>query len=274
MAHSLIVLIQSASDDATTAQRGALAALRDTQHTLCLFEAETDSPALLADLRHYLEDHRPAGAILLPPISANAEIATLCHELGCNAVRLSPSALGGHDLVLCSNHRQAAADATNYLIALGHQRIAFVAGPEGCLSSRECELGYIDALANQGLDRGAELVAASDGSFGSGQVAARLLFEVSPRPSAILAASDELAAGALQAAHEDGIAIPGDLSIVGFGDSALAAQLWPQLTSVRLPDSEMAFAAAIELVGGANAPPQPVEFFGSLVLRASTGPIA
>ena len=75
-------------------------------------------------------------------------------------------------------------------------------------------------------------------------------------------------------AHELGIAIPRNLSIAGFGDSAVAALLWPGLTSVRLPDSEMAFAAAIELVGSPDTPPQPVEFFGSLVLRGSTGPLA
>ena len=272
MVHSLIAMILPASVDASAAQRGALAALRDTPHTLCLFEAEAGSPALLADLRSYLEQHRPNGAILLPPLSDSAEVAALCLELSCKVVRLSPGALDGPAPVLCSNHRQAAADATNYLIAIGHQRIAFIPGPDGCRASRECELGYIDALAAQGLDRGAELVAASDGTFASGRVAARLLFEFSPRPTAILAASDELAAGVLHAAHEQGIAIPRDLSLVGFGDSPIAARLWPGLTSVRLPASEMAFAAAIELIGNADTPPQPVEFFGSLVLRASTGP--
>ncbi|MEO6715924.1 MAG: substrate-binding domain-containing protein [Novosphingobium sp.] len=87
-------------------------------------------------------------------------------------------------------------------------------------------------------------------------------------------ASGELAAGALNAAHEHGIAVPRELSIAGFRDSAIAARAWPQLTSVRLPDGVMAFAAAIELAGNASTPPQPVEFFGSLVLRASTGPVA
>ena len=274
MAQSLIAMIAPASADASPAQRGALAALRDTPHALCLFELEPGSPALLGDLRNYLRQLRPGGVILLPPLADRAEVTAACLEFTCNVVRLASGPLEGPITTLCSIHRQAAADATNYLIAIGHQRIAFIAGPDGCHASRECELGYIDALAAQGLDRGAELVAASDGTFASGEAAANLLFEVSPRPTAILAASDELAAGALHAAHELGIAVPGDLSIAGFGDSPVAARLWPQLTSVRLPDSEMGFAAAIELVGNAENPPQPVEFFGSLVLRASTGPVA
>jgi LacI family transcriptional regulator len=274
MTQSLIAMIAPASADVSPALHGALAALRDTPHALCLYEAEAGSTALPGDLRAWLEQHRPRGVILLPPLSENAELTALCLAMGCHVMRLSPGALGGPAPVLCANHRQAAADATNYLIAIGHQRIAFIAGPENCLSSRECELGYIDALAGQGLDRGAELVAASDGTFASGEAAANLLFEVSPRPTAILAASDELAAGVLHAAHQHGIAVPRDMSIAGFGDSPIAAQLWPQLTSVRLPDSEMAFAAAIELIGSPESPPQPVEFFGSLVLRASTGPFA
>ena len=274
MAQSIIAMISSASAEATPAQRGALAALRDTPQALCLFELEESSPALLSDLRNYLRQLRPGGVILLPPLSEQAEVTAACLEFTCNLVRLSSGPLEGPVTTLCANHRQAAADATNYLIAIGHQRIAFIAGPEGSRSSQECELGYIDALAAQGLDRGAELVAASDGTFASGAAAAQLLFEVSPRPTAILAASDDLAAGALSAAHEHGIAVPRDLSIAGFGDSPLAARLWPALTSVRLPESEMAFAAAIELIGNANTPTQPVEFFGSLVLRASTGPVA
>ena len=274
MAQSLIAMILPAPVDASAALRGKLAALRDTSFALCLFEAEATSPALLAGLRGYLEQHRPSGAILLPPLSDDAEVIALCLELGCNTVRLSSGARAGPVPALCSNHRQAEADATNYLIAIGHQRIAFIAGPDSCGASRECELGYIDALAALGLDRGAEVVPASDGSFTSRQALARLLFEVSPRPSAIFAASDELAAGALHAAHDLGIVIPGDMSIAGFCDSTTATQLSPQLTSVRLPNSEMAFATAIELICGANSPPQPVEFFGSLVQRASTRPVA
>ena len=273
MAASLLVLIQSADSDglALAAQRGALAALRDSACGLILFEGEAGSPWLLEDLRRFLECHRPSGAILLPPLSAHAGLAELCAELGAPPIRLSPCDLPGASPVLCANDRQAMADATHYLIALGHSRIGFINGPEQCLSSRECELGFIDALAAHELDRGAELVAASDGSLASGEAAALLLLDVSPRPTAILAASDVLAAGALKAAQALGVEVPASLSLIGFGDSALAAVLPPALTSLRPPWSEMAFAAGTELAGEAGAR-QPAEFFASLVPRASTGP--
>ena len=270
--HSTIVLIADETS-ARTAQSGALSAMRDSGHALCLFEGRTDSPWLLDELRQYLERHRPLGAIVLPPLSAVPGLAYLCEDMDCIPVRLSPCGLAGEALTLCSNDRLAAADATQYLIALGHRRIGLICGSETCLASRACELGFIDALAAHELDRGAELVATCDGSFAAGEEASRLLLEISPRPSAILTSSDVLAASVLKVAQALGIAVPGALSIVGFGDTPLAAMLPTALTSVRLPDSEMAFAAAIELIGTSQTP-QPAEFFGTLVPRASSGPAA
>lgn len=272
MTPELIVLIQPAAGDHAAAQRGALAALRDSSFALVLYEAEAASPHMLSDLRQFLTVHRPHGAILLTPLAASAELADLCLELGIEPVRLFPGGLPGPAPALCSNDRQAACDATQYLIALGHQRIGFIAGPEHCPSAIECELGFIDALAAHELDRGAELVAPSDGSLASGETAALLLLEVSPRPTAIFAASDALATGALRAARALGIAVPEALSVIGFGDTGLAAQLPLPLTSVQLPVSEMAFAAAIQLIGGPDAPTQPGEFFGTLVPSATSGP--
>lgn len=276
MANQSIVLVQPASGGhaALQAQRGVLAALRDSDAALILFEAEAASPWLHAELRKFLECHRPGGVILLPPLAAAPGIAELCLEIGCPPVLLDPAGLDGPGHALCSNDRRAAADATNYLIALGHRRIGLIAGPDGCRSSRECELGFIDALAAHDLDRGAELVAASDGSPASGEAAAQLLLEVSPHPTAILAASDALGAGALKAALSLGLEVPGTLSVIGFGDDPIAALLPVPLTSVRVPTSEMAFAAAIQLVGSTDSAPQPVEFFGGLVPRMSSGPAA
>ena len=274
MTATLIALIQSAAGGhaVTQAQGGALAALRDSAFALVLFEAEASSPWLLADLRQFLDRHRPHGAILLPPLASVAGVAELCLEMGCSPVGLDPAGLDGPAPTLCSNDRQSASDATHYLIALGHRRIGMIAGPDGCRSSRECELGFIDALAAHDLDRGAELIAGCDGSGPAGMAAARLLLEVSPRPTAIFAASDALAADVMRVAQAIGLDIPGELSLIGFGDDPAALLLPVALTSVHSPTSEMAFAAAIQLIGGKASAPQPVEFFGTLVPRASTGP--
>ncbi len=256
---------------AAQAHQGALSALHDTPFALTLFQAEPASPYLFADLRGWLERHRPAGAILLPPLSGDPALPALCRDLGCRPICIAPDAPEGEEY-LCSNDRQAASDATNYLVALGHRLIGFIPGTDRCRASRERELGYIDALAEHELDRGADLVAPGDGSFASGQAAALLLLQVSPRPTAIFAASDAMAAGALHVAHAKSIAVPGELSIVGFGNSPAAEQLWPPLTSVRAPIAAMAFSAAIGLIDPQAAALQPVEFFADLVPRASSGP--
>ena len=271
----IVAMIHDAGSTAlaSQAQQGALAALRDSEFALCVFAVELASPFLLADLRRFLELHRPYGVILLPSLARLAGVIDLCAELGTSTVRLAGSTPSDDNACVWSADRQAAADVTQYLVALGHQRIGFIAGPADCLISRECELGYMDALAVHGLDRGADLVAAGEGSAALAKAAARLLLEVSPRPTAIFAASDEMAAGVLDAAHDLGIAVPNALSIAGFGDLPFASLLSPPLTSARLPTTEMAFAAAIRLADPVAGSSQPTEFRGELMTRGSTGPV-
>lgn len=272
MTRSLIVLIQPASGDNATAQNGALAALRGSESALVLFECHADSSVLLYELCQFFLCQRPLGAILLPSLSQVPGIAELCGEMGVALVRLTPGRQDAASQTFGSHDRRASADATRYLISLGHQRIGFIAGPELCPSSRECELGFVDALADHALDRGAELVAASDGSCSSGEAAARLLLEVSPRPTAIFAANDALALGALKAAQALGIAVPGGLSVVGFGDTINPDHAMLSLTTVRVPLGEMAFAAASQLIAPPGSTPPQSSFFGKLVPRSSTGP--
>ena len=267
-----VVALIAGAGCAQEVQLGALAALRDSGLGLALLLADPASPQCHADVRRLLEKHRPVGAVLAPPASATGEFAALCRELACPYVAIAPDAREEAARLVCSNDRQGAKDATQYLIALGHRRIGFVAGPEHCLASRERELGYIDALAEHGLDLGAEIVTHGDLSAASGREAGLLLLEVSPRPTAILAGNDEMAAGVLQAAHEGGVHIPEQLSVMGFGDAPFAAACWPPLTSTRQPWAEMAFTAAIKLIDPAHAEALPVEFFCELAPRVSTGP--
>jgi LacI family transcriptional regulator len=272
MASSLIVMIQPMGCDNSAAQSGALAALRGSEMALALFECHADSSTLLYELCQFFVCQRPQGAILLPQLCAVPGIAELCAELDIALVRLIPGPPDDTTSTLSSHDRQAAADATRYLITLGHQRIGMIAGPDLCHSSRECELGFIDALADHALDRGAELVAPSDGSVTSGEAAARLQLEVSPRPTAIFAVSDALALGALKAAQALGIKVPEALSIVGFGETIKPDHMSQPLTTVRQPLSEMAFAAASLLIAPPGSPSAQSAFFGTLVPRATTGP--
>ena len=87
-------------------------------------------------------------------------------------------------------------------------------------------------------------------TFDSGVKAAEKLLDHVPRPTAIFASNDEMAAGVLHAALQRGMVVPRDLSIIGFDDTPIAGHIWPPLTTVRWPIATMARAAARKLVAG------------------------
>jgi LacI family transcriptional regulator len=270
----LIALVHDNSNPqlALAAQQGVLEAIRDTEYALVVRPVERGAPALEQDLRRFLETQRPAGVLLLPGVAELESIVRACGEIGCNYVRMAASAIDEPTRLVASNDREAAAGMIGYLIALGHQRIGIVAGPDELGSAQERELGYLDAMADHDLDRGPALIASGDYSFESGLAAGKLLLEVSPRPTAIFAANDAMAAGVVHAARAMGISVPEQLSIVGFEDTPIAAHIWPPLTTVRLPVAEMARAAAIKLVFPDAAATQPSQFRLELIPRASAAP--
>jgi hypothetical protein len=85
-------------------------------------------------------------------------------------------------------------------------------------------------------------------TFETGLEAGRVLFAAEARPSAIFSSNDEMAAGIVHAAHEAGLEVPGDVSLVGFDDTPIAAHMWPPLTTVRWPIKAMAHSAALKLI--------------------------
>jgi LacI family transcriptional regulator len=255
------------------AQRGALAAIQGSGFALAVTAVDAGAGELTDEFRAFLERQRPAGMLLLPPLAEIRALARLCEEAGCPHMAIGASPQEDDARAVLSDDRAATARATAYLIALGHERIGMVTGPDDSRLSQERELGYLDAMADHDLDRGPALIATGDHSFQSGHAAGQLLLEVSPRPTAILAANDEMAAGVLHAAAERGIRVPDGLSVIGFEDMPIAARLIPQLTTVRVPLADMVRAAATRLISPNTAAPMAERFATELVARASTGPV-
>jgi DNA-binding LacI/PurR family transcriptional regulator len=115
----------------------------------------------------------------------------------------------------------------------------------------------------------------SDWTRGGGLTQARALLAARDRPTAVFACSDRLASGVYEAAAERGLAVPGDLSVVGFDDLPEARWLTPQLTTVRQPVREMAAEAVrlvMRLTRGEPIHGDRVELSTTLVLRDSTAP--
>lgn len=253
-------------------QEGILSAIRETEFALVVRPVDRHSPRLVEDLRAFLEQQRLYGVLLLPPISENDALAELCREIGCNYVRMGSAELDGAAHLVESNDREAVAGAIAYLVELGHRRIGFVAGPEGFRSAAERQQGYLDAMKAAGLPHGKDLMAAGNYTFETGHAAGAALLDSPDRPTAIFASNDEMAAGVLHAARERDIAVPDQLSIVGFDNTAIAAHIWPPLTTVRWPIVDMARSAAMKLIHPEVAEREPALFLSDLVRRASAAP--
>jgi LacI family transcriptional regulator len=253
-------------------QEGVLSAIRETEFALVVRPVNRRSPQMLEDVRNFLEQQRLYGVLIMPPLSENDQLAELCQQLGVGYVRMGSAQLDRSEHLVESNDREAVRKAMEYLIALGHRRIAFVAGPEGFRSAGEREQGYRDAIDQAGLPTGPELHAAGNYTFETGKLAGDKLLDTAERPTAIFCSNDEMAAGVLHAAREHGLAVPDDLSIVGFDDSPIAAHIWPPLTTVRWPVAAMARTAALKLIDPTEAASQPAQFPSSFIERSSAAP--
>jgi LacI family transcriptional regulator len=257
-------------------QQGILEALQGSEYEMIVRPVDRGSSAMLDDVRTFLERQRLFGVVILPPISENDALARLCEELGCRYVRMGSAELDDPDHMVASNDREAVRAAMAYLIGEGHRQIGLIAGPHGFRSATERRKGFEDALAAAGIKLPRSLIAEGNYTFESGIAAAEKLLDLSPRPTAIFASNDEMAAGVVHAARERGIDVPSDLSIIGFDDTPIAAHIWPPLTTVRWPIISMARSAALKLLTSSGEEdedvPEPSLFISRLVKRASVAP--
>src|SRR3546814_9205578 len=126
-------------------QQGVLDASKDSDLALLVRPVDRGSGAMLEDVRIFLEKQRPIGAMLLPPISENDELAALCESLGVHYVRVGSALLDDARPCVSSIDREVVAEAGRKLIALGPRRIGFVRGPAGFRSAAERETGFPEA---------------------------------------------------------------------------------------------------------------------------------
>jgi LacI family transcriptional regulator len=257
-------------------QQGMLEALRDTDFEMVVRPIDRNSPAMLDDLRDFIERQRLFGVLLMPPVSENDAVAQVCANLDCRYVRMGSTMLDTPERSVASNDREGVREATDYLIAQGHRRIGLVAGPRGFQSAVERRTGFEDALRAAGLPLYLEMVTGGDYLFDSGVRAGEELLVLADPPTAVFACNDEMAAGVIHAAWRRGLDVPRDLSVIGFDGAPIAEHLWPPLTTVRWPIASMARAATFKLIAAAadwgGAASEPSHFPSTLVHRASVAP--
>jgi LacI family transcriptional regulator, galactose operon repressor len=187
------------------------------------------------------------GLILPPPLCDSRQLLDLVAESSTPAVVV---ASGEPDKRICAigiDDYRAAFEMTQHLLSLGHQRIGFIIGHPNQTASARRLAGFRAAMAEAGMEVPDELIAQGMFNYRSGLDAAEILLSRDPRPSAIFASNDDMAAAAVAIAHRLGLDVPGDLTVAGFDDAALATTIWPELTTVRQPITEMA-GAAVDLL--------------------------
>ena len=187
------------------------------------------------------------GIILTPPLSESLPVLEAIHQRNIPVVAVATGRAPDWALSVSIDDHAAAYEMTRHLLTLGHTRIGFIKGNPRQTASDERLQGYKDALRDAGLADTPELLVQGLFTYRSGLDAAEKLIDLPNRPSAIFASNDDMAAATVAIAHRRGLDVPGDLTVCGFDDTALATTIWPELTTIRQPVFEMS-RTAVELL--------------------------
>lgn len=165
------------------------------------------------------------------------------------------------------DHYHAASEMMDFLIAQGHRRIAFISGKTDSWSNRNRQAAWHDALERHGISYSTTWVAHGDWSLESGYQAMRTLLDSAISVSAILAANDDMALGAIKALMQAAISVPGDISVAGFDNARIGNYVTPSLTTMEIPVVDMVHQAIGRILN--NDSTNDREIVGKLILRES-----
>jgi LacI family repressor for deo operon, udp, cdd, tsx, nupC, and nupG len=164
--------------------------------------------------------------------------------------------------------------ATNHLISLGHKRIAHLSGPINVVLCRDRMNGYLQALHSKGIPVDESLMEAGDFSIDSGYLLTRKLLSLERRPTAIFAANDEMAIGAIKAVKEAKLSVPEDVAIVGFDNIPISTIIEPALTTISQPKyiiGKTAMEMVLNLIKKVPIPRHQMVLPEELIIRESCG---
>jgi len=253
---------------------GALKACETQGFTLLLLPLSLPSDTVVEDIRRFAIQTRLEGMVLPAPIGDFTEVVSLLGELQLPYAQIGPKKPQPDAITIFCDDEDASCRLTEYVISQGHQRIGFIKGHPDHGATQHRYRGYRRALKNHGMTYDRTLVKQGYFDFESGKAAGLKLMELDKPPSVIIASNDDMAAGVIFEAHEKGLVVPTDLSVVGFDDTPLASHIWPPLTTVRQPITEMADSATSLLISrlrGETVASPTEEFCCELIIRSSTG---
>ena len=243
-------------------------------HGLQLILREGDGSGLEAaeNIARDLVRNGADAILLVPPFAELLSGSDVVKALG---VPMAAIATGRTlpDITTVRIDNQAAMHAiTDRVIACGHRRIAYIAGPDHSSVVPARLDGFLHSLDRHGIPAAPDLIVRhGDFDYAAGVAAGRALLANPAPPTAVICSSDDLAAGVIAEASHRGLSLPRDLSVTGFDDTMLASRIWPPLTVVRQPTEDMAFRATQCLIAALTSddPARPVsdEIFDHMLVE-------
>jgi LacI family transcriptional regulator len=247
--------------------------LSEHGYTLFIANSQYDQRRELQEMRSLIE--RGIDGIVLVGGSHTPELRSLIGQAGVPVITTYVSKAHGGLPAIGIDNQRATRELTQYLLELGHVRFGAIANvPPANDRSRARLDGIQKALAEASISLQPSQIIRTDYSLAQGRNALRQLINDHPDMTAVICTTDMLAIGAMAEARKMGLTVPQQLSITGFDDVELSAQIDPPLTTVGVPAAEIGRGAADYLINAIQGLPIPksVQLPFRLIMRASTGP--
>ncbi|MGB1291984.1 MAG: LacI family DNA-binding transcriptional regulator [Pseudoalteromonas sp.] len=257
----------------TRVQTGALAACQENNYNLLIHPCDMRGDALISNIEQLLQSSRLDGLVLTPPFSDFKELVDFLKTKKIPYARVASAVLDDESISVRSNDEQGAFEITEHLISLGHKSIAFIKGHPDHSATEQRFKGYLRALDTHGVEFNEGLVEEGNFSYHSGVDSARSILDLTPRPTAVFASNDYMAAAVLKLATQRQLTVPDDISIAGFDNAPIARHIWPGLTTIAQPVEDMTKQAVTKLIESIAQPeekPYQVTLEARLITREST----
>jgi len=258
-------------------QKGILGIIEDEGYELVVHACDFRSERLVDNVTRFVNRAHLDGVIVLPPVSDIDGIGKELEKAGCRYVRVTSDVSDQTSRLVVTDYLSAISDMTRHLVELGHRDFGFISGPNSQISSRKRHEAFVQALAGHGLELLPGMMVEGAYSYDSGVKAANELLLHKRRPTAIFAANDEMAFGVIKVAHQLGLKIPDDLSLVGFDGTPFSTFVVPSLSTIIRQTDAMARLATQKMLAQINAEADAARVIETMVSprfkpRESTGP--
>ncbi|MCW8328051.1 LacI family DNA-binding transcriptional regulator [Photobacterium sp. SDRW27] len=218
---------------------------------------------------HSLVERKVDAIVIYTRQLSTEQLAQLMRTLPVPLIAINQMVENFESRCICFNQYQAACDATAFLLSQGHKQVACITGPDNSTNSGIRLRGFNDTLAQHQLSH----CGVYHGNYfiQSGYHACQALLDSKQHFTALFAANDNMAMGAIRALFEAGLKVPGDVSVISIDNDPAGAFLVPSLSTIMLPVEAMAKAAVEQALALIEAKKiSPVELFsGSLIIRES-----